>query len=37
MRAKAIGRFETENSLRQSILNGDLRVYYQPIVTLVDE
>lgn len=37
MRAKAIGRFETENSLRQSILNGDLRVYYQPIVTLADE
>lgn len=36
MRAKAVGRLETEISLRQSIVNGGLRVYYQPIVTLVD-
>jgi diguanylate cyclase (GGDEF)-like protein/PAS domain S-box-containing protein len=36
MRAKAIGRLDTEISLRQSILDGDLRVHYQQIVTLAD-
>jgi diguanylate cyclase (GGDEF)-like protein len=36
MRARAIGRLDTEVSLRQSILNGDLRLHYQPIVHLVD-
>jgi diguanylate cyclase (GGDEF)-like protein len=36
MRAQAIGRFDTEVSLRQSIIDGDLRVVYQQIVTLVD-
>jgi diguanylate cyclase (GGDEF)-like protein/PAS domain S-box-containing protein len=36
MRSKAVGRLDTEMSLRQSIINGDLRVHYQPIVTLVD-
>ena len=36
MRAKAIGRLDTEISLRRSILDGDLRVHYQPIVTLAD-
>ena len=36
MRARAVGRLDTEMSLRQSIANGDLRVHYQPIVNLVD-
>jgi diguanylate cyclase (GGDEF)-like protein len=36
MRAKAMGRLETELALRQSIKTGDLRVHYQPIVTLAD-
>jgi diguanylate cyclase (GGDEF)-like protein len=36
MRTKAIGRLDTEVSLRQSINNGDLRLHYQPIVNLVD-
>jgi diguanylate cyclase (GGDEF)-like protein len=36
MRTKAIGRLETEVALRRSISDGDLRVYYQPIVTLLD-
>ena len=36
MRAKAMGRLDTELALRQSIKRGDLRVHYQPIVTLVD-
>jgi diguanylate cyclase (GGDEF)-like protein/PAS domain S-box-containing protein len=36
MRAKAIGRLDTEISLRQSILDGDLRIHYQQIVTLAD-
>ena len=36
MRTRAIGRLDTEVSLRQSILNGDLRLHYQPIVYLVD-
>jgi diguanylate cyclase (GGDEF)-like protein len=36
MRTKAIGRLDTEVSLRQSIINGDLRLHYQPIVHLVD-
>ena len=36
MRAKAMGRLDTELALRQSIERGDLRVHYQPIVTLVD-
>lgn len=37
MRVKAMGRLDTELALRQSIKRGDLRVRYQPIVTLVDE
>ena len=36
MRTKAVGRLDTEVSLRQSITDGDLRIHYQPIVTLVD-
>jgi EAL domain-containing protein (putative c-di-GMP-specific phosphodiesterase class I) len=36
MRTKAVGRLDTEIALRHSIVNGDLRVYYQQIVTLVD-
>ncbi|MGO9559041.1 MAG: putative bifunctional diguanylate cyclase/phosphodiesterase [Acidimicrobiales bacterium] len=34
MRAAAVGRFDTETSLRKSIDQGDLRVHYQQIVTL---
>jgi diguanylate cyclase (GGDEF)-like protein/PAS domain S-box-containing protein len=34
MRAAAVGRFDTETSLRKSIGKGDLRVHYQQIVTL---
>jgi diguanylate cyclase (GGDEF)-like protein/PAS domain S-box-containing protein len=34
MRAKAVGRLDTEMSLRRSIADGDLRLHYQPIVTL---
>ena len=36
MRSRAIGRLDTEVSLRQSIMNGDLRLHYQPIVSLDD-
>jgi diguanylate cyclase (GGDEF)-like protein/PAS domain S-box-containing protein len=36
MRVRAIGRLDTEISLRQSLVNGDLRVCYQPIVDLGD-
>jgi diguanylate cyclase (GGDEF)-like protein len=36
MRADTVGRLDTETSLRHSIANGDLRVHYQPIVSLVD-
>jgi diguanylate cyclase (GGDEF)-like protein/PAS domain S-box-containing protein len=36
MRARAVGRLDTEVSLRRSIADGDLRVHYQPIVNLVD-
>ena len=36
MRPTGVGRLDTETSLRQSIVNGDLRVHYQPIVSLVD-
>ena len=36
MRAKAVGRLDTEMSLRRSIGDGDLRLHYQPIVTLED-
>jgi diguanylate cyclase (GGDEF)-like protein len=36
MRTKAVGRLDTEIELRQSIADGDLVVYYQPIVTLAD-
>jgi EAL domain-containing protein (putative c-di-GMP-specific phosphodiesterase class I) len=36
MRTTAIGRLDTEVSLRQSINNGDLRLHYQPIVNLPD-
>jgi diguanylate cyclase (GGDEF)-like protein len=34
MRTKAIGRLDTEMALRRSINDGDLRLHYQPIVTL---
>ncbi|MGZ8724339.1 MAG: putative bifunctional diguanylate cyclase/phosphodiesterase, partial [Aeromicrobium sp.] len=36
MRTKAIGRLDTEVELRQSIIDGDLRLHYQPIVQLAD-
>jgi diguanylate cyclase (GGDEF)-like protein/PAS domain S-box-containing protein len=36
MRISVSGRLDTEMALRQSITNHDLRVYYQPIVALVD-
>ena len=36
MRVRAIGRLDTEMTLRQSIVDGDLRLHYQPIVNLVD-
>ncbi|MEO8695699.1 MAG: EAL domain-containing protein [Acidimicrobiales bacterium] len=36
MREKAVGRLDTEMMLRQSILDGGLRLHYQPIVSLVD-
>jgi len=36
MRVKAVGRLDIETSLRHSIANGDLRVHYQPIISLVD-
>jgi diguanylate cyclase (GGDEF)-like protein/PAS domain S-box-containing protein len=36
MRVNGAGRLATETSLRHSISNGDLRVLYQPIVTLPD-
>jgi diguanylate cyclase (GGDEF)-like protein/PAS domain S-box-containing protein len=36
MRPTGVGRLDTETSLRKSIVNGDLRVHYQPIVNLVD-
>jgi diguanylate cyclase (GGDEF)-like protein/PAS domain S-box-containing protein len=36
MRASVAGRLDTEMSLRQSIIDGELRVHYQPIVTLAD-
>ena len=36
MRTKAIGRLDIEMSLRRSIINGDLRLFYQPIVAVAD-
>jgi diguanylate cyclase (GGDEF)-like protein/PAS domain S-box-containing protein len=36
MRATVIGRLDTEMTLRQSIADGDLRLHYQPIVSLAD-
>ena len=36
MQIRAAGRLDFETSLRHSITNGDLRVHYQPIVTLSD-
>jgi EAL domain-containing protein (putative c-di-GMP-specific phosphodiesterase class I) len=36
MRDNVIGRLDTETSLRHSIVNGDLRVHYQPVVSLTD-
>jgi diguanylate cyclase (GGDEF)-like protein len=36
MRVKAAGRLDIETSLRHAIANGDLRMHYQPIVTLAD-
>ena len=36
MRDRAVGRLDTEMTLRRSIEDGDLRVHYQPIVALAD-
>ena len=36
MRRTAIGRLDTEVALRRSIAAGDFRVYYQPIVNLIN-
>jgi diguanylate cyclase (GGDEF)-like protein len=36
MRARALARLETENDLRTAIDEGQLRVYYQPVVELPD-
>jgi diguanylate cyclase (GGDEF)-like protein len=36
MRADAVGRLDTEVALRQSIIDGDLRLQYQPVVDLDD-
>jgi diguanylate cyclase (GGDEF)-like protein/PAS domain S-box-containing protein len=36
MRASVIGRLDTELALRRSIAEGDLRLHYQPIVSLTD-
>jgi diguanylate cyclase (GGDEF)-like protein/PAS domain S-box-containing protein len=36
MRTSAVGILDTEMALRESILKGDLRLHYQPIVTLTD-
>jgi diguanylate cyclase (GGDEF)-like protein len=36
LRTSAIGRLDTEMALRRSINDGDLRLHYQPIVTLDD-
>jgi EAL domain-containing protein (putative c-di-GMP-specific phosphodiesterase class I) len=36
MRTTAVGRLHTEQALRRSIADGDLRVHYQQIVTLAD-
>jgi diguanylate cyclase (GGDEF)-like protein len=36
MRAQAAGRLAVETALRHAIADGDLRVHYQPIVTLAD-
>jgi diguanylate cyclase (GGDEF)-like protein len=36
MRSRAIGRLETEVALRRSLMDGDLRLHYQPIVSLDD-
>jgi diguanylate cyclase (GGDEF)-like protein len=36
MRATGVGRLDAATSLRQSIVDGDLLVHYQPIVNLVD-
>jgi diguanylate cyclase (GGDEF)-like protein/PAS domain S-box-containing protein len=34
MRAKAVGRLDTEVALRRAITNGELEVHYQPVVEL---
>ena len=36
MRAYAIGRVDIEMALRRSIIDGELRLHYQPIVNLAD-
>ncbi len=36
MRPTGVGRLGTAATLRQSVIDGDLRVHYQPIVNLVD-
>ncbi len=34
MRARAMERLQLENDLRRAIVNGELRVFYQPVVSL---
>jgi EAL domain-containing protein (putative c-di-GMP-specific phosphodiesterase class I) len=34
MRARAMERLQTENDLRRAVANGELRLYYQPVVSL---
>jgi diguanylate cyclase (GGDEF)-like protein/PAS domain S-box-containing protein len=36
MRESLVGRLDIEISLRHSIVNGDLRLHYQPVVSLTD-
>jgi diguanylate cyclase (GGDEF)-like protein/PAS domain S-box-containing protein len=36
MRDNVVSRLDTESSLRRSIVNGDLRVHYQPVVSLTN-
>src|SRR5258706_9690482 len=36
LRARAVERLETENGLRRAIERGELRVLYQPVVTVTD-
>jgi diguanylate cyclase (GGDEF)-like protein/PAS domain S-box-containing protein len=34
MRARAMERLQLENDLRRAVVNGELRLYYQPVVSL---